>query len=215
MSQSALSSLCVAICLPCLSKAINQVWCHFTTTNTKPWKINTKHQQMLLVQQPPHLVEWLCNRKSTLRCLNTVVVSKLDFVRLSLRREDSFVVVRLICVDDGEVTTWHFLRLLRLLRLCEAGWQIIFSVPLVVAVGWKSGWGEPVGQPGKLSFVAPSGKVAFFPTMSTMSLSTALLTLCLIGIVALWTLTSSAKNAVLFSCVPTSLRINAIYVLFK
>ena len=206
MSQSA--SLRVAICLPCLSKAINQVWCHFTTTNTKLWKINTKHQQMLLVQQPPHFVEWLCNRKSTSPCLCTVVESKLDFVRLSLILEDSFVVVRVICVD-GEVTTWHFLRLL-FLCLCEPRWQRIFLVLLVLAVGWKYGCCEPFGQPGKLSFVAPSGKVAFFPTMSTMSLSTALLTLCLIGIVALWTLTSSTKNSVLFSCVPASLRINAI-----
>lgn len=108
------------------AKLLYQVWCHFTTTNTKPWKINTKHQQIFCVRTPAFLRKSLCCRNLTSTCLLTVVESKLDSVRsfadISLILEDSFFVVRVICVDRM-VTSWHFLRLL-FLCLCDLGCRI-------------------------------------------------------------------------------------------
>lgn len=193
INQTALSSLFFATCLPCLGKAINQVWCHFTTANTKLWKINTKHQQILCVREA---VEWLWNRKSTFPCLFVVVESKVAFVRslddmkLFLELVCSFVVWD-TCVD-GVVVTSHFLGLL-FLCLCDL-WRHSRLLK------WNS------GHPGKLSFVALSGKVAFFPTISMMSLRTDLFSL----IVALWVFTSWTMNRVLFARAFAFLRINAM-----
>ena len=185
------------------------------TAKTKPCKVNTKHQQTLCVR---HFAELLLNIYSTKPWFLITVEGSSAFVSLvddkKLFEVLISVVVVIICVDVLLKRARHLLFFL-FLCLRDRCWQGFLFDSRPALDGCKDGWLTNVVQPGRASFVAPSGWLVFLPTISIISFSNCWPSLCLVGIVALWTFTSLTVNLGRPDSAISSLRSSATYVLFK